>query len=158
MISLIQGLIRHYTSVLKHDAINQSLYKRITLYDFGLSDKNSKEEMRSRVRYGYAQTGGSAIHDGKKLDDIKIYEANFKVGDQIINIKNSNLIIKIDVEGHELNVLKGLKKTINKNNCILQIEIFKQNFEMVNKFLLENKFNKMNTEIYHSNYFYSKKL
>ena len=59
---------------------------------------------------------------------------------------------------NELNVLKGLKKTINQNNCILQIEIFKENFEIINKFLLENKFNKINTEIYHSNYFYSKKL
>ena len=136
---------------------NQGLFNRITLYDFGLSDKNSKEKMRSKVKYGYAQTGGSTIHDSKKFDDIKIYNANFKVGDEIINIKNSNLIIKIDVEGHELNVLKGLKKIINQNNCILQIEIFK-NFEITNKFLLDNKFNKENTDVYNSNYFYSKKL
>ncbi len=135
---------------------NRGLYKRITLYDFGLSDKNSKEEMRSKVKYGYAQTGGSTIHDGKKFDDIKIYDANFKVGDEIINIKNSNLIIKIDVEGHEINVLRGLKNIIYCNNCILQIEIFKKNFEIINKFLIENKFEKINVEINNSNHFYSK--
>ena len=136
--------------------LNPKISKRVTLYNFGLSDQNSTEKMRSKVKYGYAQTGGSTIHDGKKFDDIKIYEANFKIGDQILNIKNSNLIFKIDVEGHEINVLKGLTNIINCNNCIIQIEIFKENFELINKFLLENKFEKVNIEINNSNHFYSK--
>ena len=136
--------------------INNKFSKRITLNNFGLSDKNSKEKMRSKVKYGYAQTGGSTIHDGKKFNDIQIYEANFKIGDQVLNFKNSNLIIKIDVEGHEINVLRGLKNIIDCNNCILQIEIFKENFEIINKFLLENKFEKLNVEINNSNHFYSK--
>ena len=57
---------------------------------------------------------------------MKIHDANFKIADELLDIKNSNLILKIDVEGHELNVLKGLKKIINQNNCILQIEIFEK--------------------------------
>ena len=74
----------------------------------------------------------------------------------MLDIKNSNLILKIDVEGHELNVLKGLKKIINQNNCILQIEIFEKNFEIINEFLLKNNFRQLNVEIFNSNYFYSK--
>ena len=114
--------------------------------------------MRSKVKYGYIQTGGSTIHDGKEFDDVEIYEANFKVADEILNIKNSNLILKIDVEGHELNVLKGLKQIINQNNCVIQIEIFKKNFEIVNQYLIDKKFEQLNVEIYNSNYFYSKIL
>ena len=136
--------------------LNQNFSKRITLYNFGLSDKNSTERMRSKFKYGYTQTGGSTIHDGKQYDDVKIYDANFKVADEFLNLKNSNLIFKIDVEGHELNVLKGLKKIINQNNCILQIEIFDKNFENVNAFLIKNNFMKLNVEIFNSNYFYSK--
>ena len=136
--------------------LNKNFSKRITLYNFGLSDKNSKEKMRSKVKYGYAQTGGSTIHDGKKYDDVVIYDASFKVADEFLNIKNSNLILKIDTEGHELKVLKGLEKIISQNNCILQIEIFDRNFEIINSFLLKNNFRKLNTEIYNCNYFYSK--
>ena len=66
--------------------------------------------MRSKFKYGYTQTGGSTIHDGKQYDDVKIYDANFKVADEFLNLKNSNLIFKIDVKVMELNVLKGLKK------------------------------------------------
>ncbi len=135
---------------------NQNFSKRITLHNFGLSDKNSTERMRSKVKYGYTQTGGSTIHDGKKYDDVKIYDANFKIADELLDIKNSNLILKIDVEGHELNVLKGLKKIINQNNCILQIEIFEKNFEIINEFLLKNNFRQLSVENFNSNYFYSK--
>tara|TARA_B100000989_G_C19446348_1_gene429673 strand:- start:136 stop:918 length:783 start_codon:yes stop_codon:yes gene_type:complete len=138
--------------------ISHKISKRIVLNNFGLSDKNSTKKMRSKVKYGYAQTGGSTVHDGKEFNDIQIYEANFKVGDQILNIKNCNLVFKIDVEGHEINVLRGLKNTIDCNNCILQIEIFKENFETINKFLIENKFEKINVEINNSNHFYSKNL
>lgn len=138
--------------------LNQNLSKKITLHNFGLSDKNSTEKMRSKVKYGYIQTGGSTIHDGKEFDDVEIYEANFKVADEILNIKNSNLIFKIDVEGHELHVLKGLKQIINQNNCVIQIEIFNKNFEIVNQYLIDNKFEQLNVEIYNSNYFYSKIL
>ncbi len=136
--------------------INHKISKRIILNNFGLSDKNASEKMRSKVKYGYAQTGGSTIHDGREFNDIRVYEANFKVGDQVLNIKNSNLVFKIDVEGHEINVLRGLKNIIDCNNCILQIEIFKENFEIINKFLIENKFEKLNVEINNSNHFYSK--
>ena len=136
--------------------INHKISKRITLNNFGLSDQNSTVKMRSKVKYGYAQTGGSTIHDGKKFNDIKIYDANFKIGDQVLNIKNSNLIFKIDVEGHEINVLRGLKNIINCNNCVLQIEIFKENFKIINKFLIDNKFERVNIEINNSNHFYLK--
>ena len=134
---------------------NQNFSKRITLHNFGLSDKNSTERMRSKVKYGYTQTGGSTIHDGKKYDDVKIYDANFKVADELLDIKNSNLIFKIDVEGHELKVLKGLRKIISENKCILQIEIFKKNYKKINSFLKEHKFRQLNVKIYNSNYFYS---
>ena len=110
--------------------------------------------MRSKVKYGYTQTGGSTVHDNKNFNDVKIYEANFKIADEVIDINNSVLAIKIDVEGHEYNVLKGLRKIINNNKCILQLEILNDKFDKVNKFLIENKFYKINEVKNRSNYFY----
>lgn len=134
--------------------INPEISKKIILQNYGLSDKNSKLIMKSIIKYGYAQTGGSTVND----DYHKNYEtqkALFKIGDKEINIKGSVIVLKIDVEGHEINVLKGIKKLLANNECILQVEIFKKNFEIVNQFLINNKFFKITTDVKTSqNYFY----
>ena len=44
--------------------------------------------------------------------------------DNLMGAENKNLLIKIDVEGYETNVLKGMRGTLKKNKCLLQIEIF----------------------------------
>jgi hypothetical protein len=63
----------------------------------------------------------------------------FKV-DEIIKYTNKKLLIKIDIEGHEINVLKGLKDLINNNKIYMQIKIFHENKENVFNFLEKNDF------------------
>ena len=139
---------------------NTKLFQNVKIFDYGLSDKKSKLKMRSKVKYGYSQTGGSAVHDGKIYKDVEIYDANFEIGDEKLHFNNSNIAIKIDVEGHEFNVLQGLKKLIKNNNCILQIELFDKNFEQSNNFLVNNNFKKIletksSFNNIYKNYFYS---
>ena len=43
----------------------------------------------------------------------------FKVGDEMINYQNEKICIKIDVEGHEINVLKGLINNLSQNKCLI---------------------------------------
>ena len=136
---------------------NINLFKNIKIFNYGLSDKNSKLKMRSKVKHGYVQTGGSTVHDGKFYNDVEIYDADFEIGDEKLKFTNSNLALKIDVEGHELNVLLGLKKLFMNNKCILQIEIFENNYEKINNFLINNNFKKIledKSNIF-NNYFYS---
>ena len=136
---------------------NKNLKNKIKIYPFGLSNNNSIMQMRSMIKYGYTQTGGSSVTIEKQSleNKYKIYEAKFKIGDEILNFQNSNLAIKIDVEGHELNVLKGIQNLLKKNKCVLQIEIFKKNYHIVNSFLLENNFTLVDQIKENSNYFYS---
>ena len=140
--------------------VNTNIFKNIKIFNFGLSDKKSKLKMRSMVKHGYLQTGGSTVHDGKTYKNVDIYDADFEIGDQKLDLSNSNIAIKIDVEGHEINVLLGLKQLFAKNNCILQIELFDENFDESNNFLIENNFKKISeyksdiNNIY-KNYFYS---
>ncbi len=139
--------------------INSNILKNIKIFNFGLSNKKSKLKMRSKVKYGYSQTGGSVIHDGKIYNDVEIYDANFEVGDEKLDLIKSNIAIKIDVEGHEYNVLLGLKKLLTNNNCILQIELFDKNFDKSNNFLMDNNFKilkvKSNLNNIYKNYFYT---
>ena len=84
----------------------------------------------------------------------EVYEGEFKIGDQVLNFQRDNLAIKIDVEGHELNVLKGIQNLLRSNKCIIQIEIFEKNFDSVNSYLLENNFTLVEHFKQRSNYFY----
>ena len=136
---------------------NKNLENKIKIYPFGLSNNNSIMQMRSMIKYGYTQTGGSSVTIEKQSleNKYKIYEAKFKIGDEILNFQNNNLAIKIDVEGHELNVLKGIQNLLKNNKCLLQIEIFEKNFHIINSYLLEKNFILIDQFKERANFFYS---
>ena len=73
----------------------------------------------------------------------------------MLDFENNNLAIKIDVEGHELNVLKGISNLLKKNKCIVQIEIFDKNFDEINSHLTEKGYYLKDKFKRRSNYFYS---
>ena len=59
--------------------------------------------MQSMVKHGYSQTGGSAIIENISYENFDVYDAQFEIGDKIINQNKNTIAIKIDVEGHEIN-------------------------------------------------------
>ena len=114
--------------------------------------------MRSLIKHGYTQTGGSCVVENRNTasKNLKIYNAEFKIGDEILKFKKQDILaIKIDVEGHELNVLMGIQNLIKYNKCILQIEIFDKNFDSINSFLVKNNFLLIDQFKKRFNYFYS---
>ena len=75
--------------------------------------------------------GGSSIYKSEdneinKYDKKKLLfeEINTDKLDNLYNLKNKKIVFKIDVERHELNVLKGASKLISNNKCYMQVEIF----------------------------------
>ena len=107
------------------------------------------------VKFGYQQTGGAGItNDNTNLKNHNSFFADFKIGDEYLNLKDEKISFKIDVEGHELNVLEGINKTLVNNKCILQIEIFEKNFNSVNNYLLSMGFKKIFEIKNRSNFFY----
>ena len=83
----------------------------------------------------------------------------FRKGDDILKIKYKKVVLKIDTEGHEEFVLKGLQKFLRKNKIFLQIEIYDHHFSKINKFLKKFKFSKINSfssdgkiDYYYKNY------
>jgi FkbM family methyltransferase len=146
--------IEAYSKFSKTLKKNLDLSKKIKLENFGLSDKSAKLKMQSMLKFGYAQTGGASIIEKNFNDKNFTFFADFKVGDDYVKFTGEKISIKIDVEGHELNVLKGIQNTIKKNQCILQIEIFRNNFEDVNNFLLSFGYKHFYEVKNRSNYFY----
>ena len=102
--------------------LNTKNKKNIYIYNFGLSNKKSIEDF-----YNYEfNHGGSSIIKNKKNIHTK-YKAKFNSFDRL-NVKKKIDLIKIDVEGNELKVLKGMEETLKKDFPIVLFECHKKEF------------------------------
>ena len=130
--------------------------KNIKLFNFGLAHKNSKI-----IFYENILTSTSTFSKSKNTFFSKIknfilnsknsyidkYIVNTRTLDEIfLNKKIYNIFLKIDVEGFEMNVLKGAKKTLSKKVKYILIErhffqLHESNStEKVHLFLKKNNF------------------
>ena len=130
-----------YDKLIKNIDLN-NLSKQIRTFNFGLSDSNDAVQMRTLIKKGFSQSGGFTVHDKRRelKKNETLSKANLKIGDEVIKYVNKKLLIKIDVEGHELNTLSGLKHLIKENKIFMQIEIFDENKENIFNFLEKNSF------------------
>ena len=72
---------------------------------------------------GYEKNRGlSRIMDGAKTDKEEVIEVAATAIDISSSYANALIVCKIDVEGGELRVIEGMKKTIARNRFIFQIE------------------------------------
>ncbi len=111
----------------------KKIIKNINLYNLALSDKSGETELKLPVRSDSIfkdnieelyQLGAASIHPENEFENFE--KVHVKV-DKLDNILIKNIgFIKIDVEGHELEVIEGARETIVKDKPILLIEIEKR--------------------------------
>ncbi len=114
--------------------INENLKKisnNIDLYNFALSNKNSVLDLKVPIRdkkfdkENYEEhylMGRATIHELNNFQDYEKFEITSKKIDDF-NFDNEISFIKIDVEGHEIEVIEGGKSIIKKNKPVLLVEI-----------------------------------
>tara|TARA_B100000579_G_scaffold37019_1_gene25877 strand:+ start:1448 stop:2191 length:744 start_codon:yes stop_codon:yes gene_type:complete len=103
----------------------------MTLYNYALSNKNEianlkiprrgKSIFKNNIEEIY-KLGCATIHENNNFEKYNNYEVQCKKLDDVINDKEISFI-KIDVEGHELNVIEGAINIINKYKPTLLVEI-----------------------------------
>ena len=157
-ISVIQGneraSIKILKKILRHIPSQTATHKRVEkALPWTMSSLLSTIEASKKD--GYQQTGGSSVVEDSHCKDENFFFGNFKIGDQILKFKNQNLCFKIDVERHEIQVLKGLQNTLKNNKIVLMIEIYEKNFVQSNALLNEIGFELKKKIKERSNYFYS---
>lgn len=106
------------------------LCDKVEAFNVALSDKRGEAELYlSRKRYSnYMNKYNTGVSSLVFLESMHSRGASVKVAtqrlDDHLNMNNRRLAIKIDVEGHELAVLKGAEMIFRNNDCVLCIELW----------------------------------
>ena len=131
---------RNYQKLSKNIKQNK-LERKIRTFNHGLGEKQQKLKGISANKGELIQTSGFSISlNNKTGEDVLILK-----GDDVIKLVNEDITLKIDVEGYEYNVLKGLKAILKNNNCFIQIEIWDKNLTNVLNFLDNLNYQKLIT-------------
>jgi len=110
------------------------IIKNIKLYNIALSDNNDETELKLPLRTKSMfkdnieelfQLGAATMHPDNKIEKYKKIPIKTKKLDDI-ELENEVGFIKIDVEGHEKNVIMGGKSLIYKNKPVMLVEIEKR--------------------------------
>ena len=132
--------------------------KKIFLYNYALGDKKDSVFINSPTYKHQKKTVTTALDQSSivnKFKNQKSERVKIQKGDNFLSEFDKIDFIKIDVEGYEFEVLKGLKKTIIKNKPIFLIEIEKRHSK---KFLKVFKFlKKYSYKAYYVNRLYKLK-
>jgi len=91
------------------------LQGRIKVYDYALSDQDGELHFH---HFDESNRGRSCI-----AEDGEVTVQTTRL-DSVLTLKGQMLGIKVDVEGHELDVISGMQETLKNNKCIIQIESF----------------------------------
>ena len=121
--------------------------KLVKIFDFAISNNSSKKNF-----YNYRTCSSLKFRDLFKENKIKKTTVQTETIDNLVKNKTIEIpdIVKIDVEGSENNVLKGMKKSLKRGIICLKTEFsfqgdekndFEGNgFSSINKTMLENNF------------------
>ena len=113
----------------------QRLSKNVEINNFNINCHNlGCSDSKGKLKLWYTdknKRGGSSIlqdtdEEINKYDKTKLLFEEIETDklDSLYPLKNKKIFFKIDVERHELNVLKGASEILFNNQCYLQIEIF----------------------------------
>lgn len=125
-----------YYQIVDMNIKNNNLKNNVFIYNCALSNVECETSMyvpatgcQSATNINY---GGASLYEHEKLGDYKIDVSCKRLDDVYKGIPS---IIKIDVEGHELQVLEGALNTIKTHMPMILIEIHDYETSEIPKFL-----------------------
>lgn len=124
---------------------------RIRLWKYGVSDVDSTAVMRRQADCVGNSSIIAAADQGSGEGDSTV---ELICLDDRLDYADKKLLIKMDVENHERYALKGMASLLRNNHVFLQVEIFDDNFPLVDDFLRQvglRQVKRIRTNYYYSN-------
>ena len=135
----------------------KAIFNNCKVFDVALSDSSGTHQFKIPVINGVADNCLSSLEVGNIEDnetEAIVYDVKTDTLDNFVDQnKTAPNLIKIDVEGHELSVLKGAEHTILKHHPTLIIEIEQRHHKDIN---INSVFESFKQKGYTA-YYYSKK-
>lgn len=120
-----EAMAEAFAECVKNVELNE-LGETVKCFNYAVSNVPQELEF---LEYGplHGANGVKESHFADEKKPHKILRISAKTLDDEFNLSGVNIFAKIDVEGHELNVLQGAKKLLKNNSGCMQIEIYKEN-------------------------------
>lgn len=144
--------VRNFYQLSSNIYLNK-FFDLIKPYKIALSDKEGEVEFEMNSDF---RTGNSKVVEGGLLNENnKVVKVPTSSLDILFPFKDKYVAIKIDVEGHEKNVLAGAHNFLKGNKCFIQIEAWDENYNQV-KLIIESlgykEINKIEKDCYFVNF------
>jgi FkbM family methyltransferase len=138
-----EPVLRNFYQLNANLMLNNLEYK-VTSHKVALSDEDDEVV----IFVDPNSTGISRIDLGDRSESCFTSKEKIQTTklDSMYHWKNKKIFIKIDVEGHELNVLNGMQKILKSNQCIVLIEAFEGDAAV----LLQLKMKEMGFDQHHN--------
>ncbi len=104
-----------------YKSLKNKFQNRVKVYPYALSDENGTTRFQF-VKNAPAYSGIKRRRYDIPDPDIEEIEVEVKKLDDILSENENIHFVKIDVEGNEMAVLKGAKKTLNKDKPLILFE------------------------------------
>jgi len=127
-----------HLDLLAANLVLNDLSNRIEVFDCALSDKAGVLHFAPgpKTNRGMAHTlDGASTGLLSATPEAEIVEVKSCRLDDLFALEQSRLVIKIDVEGHEIATLSGMRRLLASNSCTLQVEILPAAVEGVSALL-----------------------
>lgn len=139
-----------------------NLHDRVKTYNLALSSENGEKtlylsKMRKDLDNYKLNTGASSLvfNEERHINNVAIAIQTKRL-DDLVDVENQSIAIKIDVEGHEYPVLKGMNNCLKKNKCVILLEVFKDGYKTVNEYLENMGYRVLDSFQVPDNYIYLK--
>lgn len=120
---------RNFAQLMANVFLNE-LSDKVAAYPLALSEQDSRARLqlgreRHKWDFGKFNSGMSSIATGRQQStgDRTVMVETRKL-DELLKLDGEAVAVKIDVEGHELEVLHGMRRLLERNRCVLLIEAF----------------------------------
>ena len=129
----------NYEYAIQNIALNN--LENVNLFNYALSDSTCSLLMLTSIKGKQCGGGSRIVANSKKINCEYEYVEGICLDDLLKNNSESISMIHLDVEGHEIQALKGAKKIIEKHKPILILEL--NNEEKLNEYLYKMGYEKI---------------